>query len=333
MSAEPNATRPGLAFDEPRGALAPAAWRWWYGLVGFAAGMAAVFVTLLPLSALVRAAHVHVIGLGELVGVTVTAAVAVWLARHSGTRVKARDFGFRPTPSRAAVGWTALAVVSYFVAAAIYAAAMHGVQPNAPLHRVVHGTLPAIATALALVVVAPVGEEFFFRGFVYAALRNRLSVLWATLVTGSLFGLVHLASGAASPTAVPVLALAGFALCLLYERTRSLYPNIALHMTMNATAASIAISGRPWAAWSAIGACALVFLAAPWRALPRARSAHGAISSRLRTPRASSVLPAVDAAAAQSTEGPRRDDYEAHRHRRVRSDAPHSGGRLRGAAR
>ena len=50
---------------------------------------------------------------------------------------------------------------------------------------------PAFAVALAVIVVAPVAEEIFFRAFFYRALRTRLPVWSAALIDGIVFGSLH----------------------------------------------------------------------------------------------------------------------------------------------
>lgn len=75
---------------------------------------------------------------------------------------------------------------------------------------------------------APVFEELLFRGFVYTALRNRLGVASAALLDGVLFALPHY-SGTEHATDLPAYGAFGVAACLLYERTGSLFPAIALH--------------------------------------------------------------------------------------------------------
>ena len=47
------------------------------------------------------------------------------------------------------------------------------------------------AVALAVIVVAPVAEEIFFRAFFYRALRTRLPVWSAALIDGIVFGSLH----------------------------------------------------------------------------------------------------------------------------------------------
>jgi membrane protease YdiL (CAAX protease family) len=94
-------------------------------------------------------------------------------------------------------------------------------------------------------VVAPIAEEFFFRGFIFGALRRWHIVIggqdigtWvAAVITGILFGLAHTGS-AASQYLIP-LGFLGFVLCLIRWRTGSLYPCIALHSVNNALALGV----------------------------------------------------------------------------------------------
>jgi membrane protease YdiL (CAAX protease family) len=96
---------------------------------------------------------------------------------------------------------------------------------------------------LLVCVVAPMAEEIFFRGFLFGALRRRGLVV-ATLVSGLAFGLAHVAS-APIGFLVP-LALLGMILALIYERTGSLYPSMALHAVNNSIAFAVG-DGRTWA--------------------------------------------------------------------------------------
>jgi CAAX protease family protein len=80
-------------------------------------------------------------------------------------------------------------------------------------------------------VAAPLAEEFFFRGFVFGVLREKIGKLWGVLATGLVFGLVHVAG---SPIeTVGVLIILGSLLCVLYLKTGSLLPCIALHAINN----------------------------------------------------------------------------------------------------
>ena len=88
--------------------------------------------------------------------------------------------------------------------------------------------------AFLVAVVAPIAEEFFFRGFFFGALRNWKGPWPAAILTGLVFGAIHI--GSAEAAFLLPLAFFGFALCLLRERTGSLYPGIALHCINNSLA-------------------------------------------------------------------------------------------------
>ncbi len=98
------------------------------------------------------------------------------------------------------------------------------------LEQIGTGVLSAALTC----VVAPIGEEFLFRGYIFTALRNWRGPWTGAVVTGLLFGLVH-AGSAPLLDLVPLAAL-GFGLCLLYRRTGSLYPCIVVHSLNNSVA-------------------------------------------------------------------------------------------------
>jgi membrane protease YdiL (CAAX protease family) len=95
-------------------------------------------------------------------------------------------------------------------------------------------TVALLAVAFLVSVVAPIAEEFFFRGFFYGALRNWRGVLPAAIITGLVFGAIH--AGSADWQFLLPLGVFGFLLCLLRERTGSLYPCIVLHCANNSLA-------------------------------------------------------------------------------------------------
>jgi uncharacterized protein len=79
-----------------------------------------------------------------------------------------------------------------------------------------------------------VAEEFFFRGFFFTSLRAWKGVWPAAIITGLVFGAIHV--GSAEAVFLLPLAFFGFALCVVYHRTGSLYPCIALHCVNNSLA-------------------------------------------------------------------------------------------------
>lgn len=79
------------------------------------------------------------------------------------------------------------------------------------------------------VVIAPLVEEFFFRGFTYPALRRRLGVWPAILVSSAYFSLIHFDFF----SFLPIMIL-GVAMAYLYERRQSIVAPAALHCMNNA---------------------------------------------------------------------------------------------------
>ena len=99
--------------------------------------------------------------------------------------------------------------------------------------------LKLVALGVLIVLAAPVSEELFFRGFLFGGLRGRMSFWGAAVVSGVVFGLVHLPGG---PLQVPPLAVFGVLLAWLYERTGSLWPPILMHAIQNAISFSFTLS-------------------------------------------------------------------------------------------
>ena len=166
---------------------------------------------------------------------TVVATLMQSLALHRHGRVlrvatrrpRPWHFGLRRARLWPAIGWAALGMVAFYVFAAVYPAA---VQPDAEQTVTEdlgadEGTFGLIAAGLMIVCVAPVAEEFFFRGFFFRALRNRYSLLAAAAIDGRPVRPhpLHF-SGSDTRLILPVLALLGFMFCLVYERTGSLFP-------------------------------------------------------------------------------------------------------------
>ena len=96
----------------------------------------------------------------------------------------------------------------------------------------------AIFAVTAIVVLAPIAEEIFFRGFFFAGLRTRWSLWPAALLSGAVFGLVHAPTG---PTAAIPLAGLGVGLAWLYNKTGSIYPSMLTHFLNNAIAIAVVL--------------------------------------------------------------------------------------------
>jgi uncharacterized protein len=184
--------------------------------------------------------------IGDLVFDLAFVAAALYFAAL-GSRPRPADFGFRTVRLRTAAAGVLLAGVGYYVVSAVYGSllGLHGSDKLPSELGVSKSTAALVAATVFVCVVAPIAEEFFFRGFIFGALRRLRIVVagrymgpWvAAVITGILFGLAHI--GSASLQYLVPLALLGFALCLLRWWTRSLYPCMALHSINNSLALGI----------------------------------------------------------------------------------------------
>ncbi len=84
------------------------------------------------------------------------------------------------------------------------------------------------------VIVAPVSEEFIFRGYLHGVLRNHAG-RWVSLVVVSLlFAAIH-----ANVAVLAGLFVLAVALTLVYERTGSLWAPILMHAVFNAITVTV----------------------------------------------------------------------------------------------
>ncbi len=157
-------------------------------------------------------------------------------------RLGRRDLGLVTVPGARSVGLVLLGLFAYAWFGRAWQLYIH--VPPAPNNFPTiseAGTTSIVLAGIAACVGAPVVEEIFFRGLLYRSLRNRLSVAPACLLAGAIFGVLHWQY----PLVVrPELAFFGVVACLLYERTGSLLPGIALHSVIDASGFEYALTGR-----------------------------------------------------------------------------------------
>jgi hypothetical protein len=162
-------------------------------------------------------------------------AVAVFLAQMGGRALRASMFGLRSTRLPRALWLTVLALLASMAFSIAWTKAFHA-KPEKLLDQLgaKESTLLLLLSATLTCVIAPIGEEFLFRGFIFRALRNWRGTGLAAVLTGLLFGAVH--AGSAPAIDLVPLAVLGAVLCLLYRATGSLYPCIAAHAFNNSLA-------------------------------------------------------------------------------------------------
>ena len=158
--------------------------------------------------------------------------------RHAGINWP-QALGVRGFHPGLGIGLLVLAAGTAIIASYSYDAivkALHvTVQTNADslLLRLEHMPLTLDATLLGAVLVAPICEEVFFRGYLLQGLRSMMSDGWAVVLSSVIFAAVHADLGS-----FPLLLVLGLLMGTLRVVTGSIWPGVILH-TFNNTLTSI----------------------------------------------------------------------------------------------
>ena len=90
----------------------------------------------------------------------------------------------------------------------------------------------------AVVVIAPLFEEWICRGLIFGSLRSRYGVVRSVVLSALVFGLMHV-----QPVPVLNAFVLGLVLAFIYHKTNSLWSSVILHALYNGTAYLLTIMG------------------------------------------------------------------------------------------
>jgi membrane protease YdiL (CAAX protease family) len=169
--------------------------------------------------------------------------VSWFLVFRPGALAGLPSFPGRGTPAAVAAGaglgvvaWVGTSVLAAAIVLLLESLGME-VEPQAAVQAIER--VEPWLVVLALVILAPIAEEIFFRGVVFNALRREGGRRWAYAGSALLFAVIHLDYVVLVP-----LFLLGLALAWLYERTSNLLAPIAMHATVNAISVAFALLVR-----------------------------------------------------------------------------------------
>lgn len=135
------------------------------------------------------------------------------------------------------IGLLLLCFVGYFAATIIFsslASLLPWVDTNQAQDvgfKNLSGSTDLILAFVALVVLPPIAEELLFRGYLFGKLRQENGFWVSTIITSLLFGLVHMQWNVGVDTFVLSIFL-----CILREKTGSLWTSMLLHGMKNGVA-------------------------------------------------------------------------------------------------
>ncbi|HEX7173160.1 MAG TPA: type II CAAX endopeptidase family protein [Candidatus Limnocylindria bacterium] len=134
------------------------------------------------------------------------------------------------------VAWIGASLASYVV---FFTFEALGLDPQPQAAEQALAVIDPVMAVLAIVILAPIAEEIFFRGVIFNAFLREGGRRWAFLGSSALFAVIHLSLVAAIP-----IFLLGLALAWVYDRTNNLLAPIAMHIVVNGASVLLALLVR-----------------------------------------------------------------------------------------
>ncbi len=151
-----------------------------------------------------------------------------------------RELGFRKKLRRASWGYVPIGIAACLVIAIIYGLIAEALGVNERLKPEFledHARAYFIAGGIIAIAIAPIVEETFFRGFVFAGLSREMKFWAAATVSAVLFTVAHL-----EPLIFVPIFLIGLLMAYAYQKTGSLWVTIMIHMGYNAAIFAISLN-------------------------------------------------------------------------------------------
>lgn len=154
--------------------------------------------------------------------------VILFVALRKGITIQ--DYlGFSSVSFAVVLRWLVIMVLFLYICDAIYS--LLGLVESDFVVKAYSSAGYQVLFWIAVVIAAPVAEEFFFRGFVFEGIRgSKLGPVGAILITSVVWGLIHQQYGIPE---IVLIASFGVILGIAKIKTQSLYTPIALHSAFN----------------------------------------------------------------------------------------------------
>jgi membrane protease YdiL (CAAX protease family) len=179
-----------------------------------------------------------------LVSTQVALLIVSWLFVYRPNALAALPRFPGPDAGRAlltGLGWGVVAWLasSTVIVIAAYVLDQLGIPPEPQTAEIAIEVLDPWLVIIAVVIIAPIAEEAFFRGVVFNAWLREAGRRWAFFGSAALFAAIHLSL----LSLLPIFVL-GLGLAWIYDRTKSLLAPIAMHATVNGISVALALLVR-----------------------------------------------------------------------------------------
>lgn len=237
-----------------------ATWRWWevlgFTLLGFFLGSIAVVPIVLVVGTTTTpsgASGASELLQGIVVDLILLGTLFVWLRSRHPTWWQIIGFPTRQRLAKEIAIGAGLGLVVRLIAGVASALFLIGLQHatdrTVDMPQQVSSGLSVTGFALFAVyavIVAPITEEFVFRGLLYRSVRDRWGVAWGAIASAVPFGLVHFIPGQPWPNVLALqltMVVTGVGLALIYERRGTVVADMAGHAAFNLLAVVVLGAG------------------------------------------------------------------------------------------
>ena len=226
-------TPAGPAPAPPAAAFGRAGWGWRLSLAGLVVGFGPQVLLYAVALGIDTSTSVETVTVGSAVALVVGSIIvygwqtlAAWFfsLRVAGRRLALWGF---VRPSKAFFWTIPAALVAVYVVSALHDVVVHP-KPQDIIGEFPRTTAGIVLFVILAVIVAPLFEEIFFRGFLFRGFSSSWGWVAGACVSAAVFGIAHLQLD----VFVPLFAL-GLALAWVYKRTGSLWTSIAFHALFN----------------------------------------------------------------------------------------------------
>jgi len=145
-----------------------------------------------------------------------------------------RPRAFAKTAGLPAVfGWGVLTAVGAFVLSTLIGLTLNAlgleIEEQAWIQALMSDGNTLLLLSPLLVLIGPISEEVFFRGYVFRRLYFGATPAWAYAVSAVLFGLIHL-----HWVGIPMYITIGLMFCWVHRKTGTLWAPVVAHVVYNA---------------------------------------------------------------------------------------------------